>query len=146
MPSDSPDNAAGTAFLCEVSAEGAGGFALDGVVEHVVVVEHPFSPTILMVPAYHPCMAYIPDDVSQIPDNHPGYVPASDDERERLTILLHKRLDQIIDQEQQAGISRQDRERLATIHKQIRADLATILYGATERTVREIERRYRASR
>lgn len=91
-------------------------------------------------------MAYIPDDVSQIPDNHPGFIPASDDERERLTILLHKRLDQIIDQEQQTGISRQDRERLATMHKQVRADLAAIRYGATEKTVRDIERRYRASR
>ncbi|MCT8158242.1 hypothetical protein [Bifidobacterium polysaccharolyticum] len=88
-------------------------------------------------------MAYIPDDVSQIPDNHPGYVPASDDERDRLTILLHKRLDHVIDQEQQAGISRQDRERLTAMHKQIRADLADIRYGATEKTVREIERRYR---
>ena len=88
-------------------------------------------------------MAYIPDDISQIPDNHPSYIPASDDDRERLTILLHKRLDQIIDQEQQTGISRQDRERLVAIHQQIRADLATIRYGATERTVREIERRYR---
>ena len=88
-------------------------------------------------------MAYIPDDVSQIPDNHPGYVPASDSERERLTILLHKRLDQVIDQEQQAGLSRQDRERLKATHQQIRTDLATIRYGATERTVREIERRYR---
>ena len=91
-------------------------------------------------------MDYTPDDVSQIPDNHPGYTPASDDERERLTILLHKRLDQIIDQEQQTGISRQDRERLTVTHQQIRADLAAIRYGATERTVREIERRYRASR
>ena len=91
-------------------------------------------------------MAYIPDDVSQIPDNHPGFIPASDSNRERLTILLHKRLDQIIDQEQQAGLSRQDRERLATIHKQVRADLAAIRYGATEKTVREIERRYRAGR
>ena len=88
-------------------------------------------------------MAYIPDDVSQIPDNHPGYVPASDSDRERLTILLHKRLDQVIDKEQQAGLSRQDRERLAAMHKQIRADLADIRYGATEKTVREIERRYR---
>lgn len=88
-------------------------------------------------------MAYIPDDISQIPDNHSGFVPASDDERERLTILLHKRLDQIIDQEQQAGISRQDRERLASMHQQIRADLADIRYGATEKIVREIERRYR---
>ena len=88
-------------------------------------------------------MAYIPDDVSQIPDNHPGYVPASDSDRERLTILLHKRLDQIIDQEQQTGLSRQDRERLTAIRQQIRADLAAIRYGATERTVREIERRYR---
>ena len=91
-------------------------------------------------------MAYIPDDVSQIPDNHPSYTPASDDERERLTILLHKRLDQIIDQEQQAGLSRQDRERLTATHQQIRADLAAIRYGATEKTVREIERRYRAAR
>ena len=91
-------------------------------------------------------MAYIPDDVSQIPDNHPSYIPASDDDRERLTILLHKRLDQIIDQEQQAGLSRQDREHLAAIHQQIRADLATIRYGATEKTVRQIEQRYRASR
>ena len=91
-------------------------------------------------------MAYIPDDVSQIPDNHPGYVPASDDERERLTILLHKRLDQIIDHEQQTGLSRQDRERLAAMHKQIRADLAAIRYGATEQTVREVERRHRSSR
>ncbi|MBI0089135.1 hypothetical protein H3T86_00155 [Bifidobacterium sp. W8113] len=89
-------------------------------------------------------MAYIPDDISQIPVNHPGYTPASDDERERLTILLHERLDQVIDQEQQAGLSRQDRERLAAMHKQIRADLAAIRYGATERTVREIERRYRS--
>ena len=88
-------------------------------------------------------MTYIPDDISQIPENRPGYVPASDDERERLTILLHKRLDQIIDQEQQAGLSRQDRERLTATHQQIRADLAAIRYGATEKTVREIERRYR---
>ena len=88
-------------------------------------------------------MAYIPDDVSQIPDNHPGFIPASDSERERLTILLHKRLDQVIDQEQQAGHSRQDRERLAAMHQQIRADLAAIRYGATERAVREIEHRYR---
>ena len=91
-------------------------------------------------------MAYIPDDVSQIPDNHPGYTPASDSDRERLTILLHKRLDQIIDQEQQAGLSRHDRERLAAMPKQIRADLAEIRYGATKRTVREIERLYRPGR
>ena len=88
-------------------------------------------------------MAYIPDDVSQIPDNHPGFIPASDSDRQRLTILLHKRLDQVIDQEQQTGLSRQDRERLTATHQQIRADLATIRYGATEKTVRQIERRYR---
>ena len=87
-------------------------------------------------------MAYTPDDISQIPQNHSGYVPASEDSRDRLTILLHKR----IDQDQQAGLSRQDRERLVVIHHQIRADLADIRYGATERTVREIGRRYRESR
>ncbi len=89
-------------------------------------------------------MPYVPDDISQIPDNHPGYTPASDSERERLTILLHKRLDQVIDQEQQADLSRQDRERLKAMHKQIRADLAAIRYGATKKIVREIERRYRS--
>ena len=61
----------------------------------------------------------------------PAYVSASDDERERLTILLHKRLDQLIDQEQQAGLNEQDRERLAAIHQQTRTDLADIRYGAT---------------
>ena len=96
------------------------------------------------IPAYHPGMAYIPEEISQISDSHPSYIPASDDERERLTILLHKRLDQVIDQEQQTGLSRQNRERLATIHQQIRADLATIRYGTTEKTVREIERKYRS--
>ena len=87
-------------------------------------------------------MAYIPDDVSQIPDNHPGYVPAPEDRRERLTILLHKRLDQVIDQEQQPGLSRQERKRLAGLHQQIRTDMAAIRYGATEKTVRDLERRY----
>ena len=88
-------------------------------------------------------MPYALDDISQIPDNHPGYTPASDSEREQLTILLHKRLDQVIDQEQQAGLSRQDRKRLTATHQQIRADLAAIRYGATEKNVREIKRRYR---
>ena len=101
---------------------------------------------------YHPGMAYIcllytspsPRDTrSQILDNHLGYTPASEGERERLTFLLLKRLDQVIEQEQQAGLSRQDRERPAVMHKQIRVDLAAIRYGATEKTVRDIEHRYR---
>ena len=94
---------------------------------------------------YHPGMAYIPDDISQILDNHLGYTPASEGERERLTFLLLKRLDQVIEQEQQAGLSRQDRERPAVMHKQIRTDLADIRYGASERTGGEIERRHGAS-
>ncbi|MBI0150310.1 hypothetical protein [Bifidobacterium sp. M0353] len=85
----------------------------------------------------------IPDDASQMPDNHPGYVPALEDRRERLTIFLHQRLDQIIDQEQQPGISPQERKRLAGLHQQIRTDMAAIRYGATEKTVRDLERRYR---
>lgn len=84
---------------------------------------------------YHPGMAYIPDDIFQIPDNHLGYTPASEGERERLTFLLLKRLDQ----EQQVGLSRQDRERPAVMHKQIRVDLAATRYEATEKTVGDIE-------
>lgn len=41
---------------------------------------------------------YIPDDVSQIPDNHPGYIPAQEDRLKRLNLALHKRLDTVIDQ------------------------------------------------
>lgn len=66
-----------------------------------------------------------------------------DNKRELLTILLRKRFDQVIDQEKQAGLSRQDRECLKAVHQQIRADLAAIRYGATEKTVRDIEHRYR---
>ncbi len=90
-----------------------------------------------------PLMPYIPDDISQIPDNHPDYIPAPKDRRERLTILLHKRLDQIIDQERQSGISTQERERLAGLHQQIREDMTAIRYGATEETVRDLERKYK---
>lgn len=88
-------------------------------------------------------MPYIPDDISQIPDNHPSYIPAPEDRRERLTILLHKQLDQVIDLERQPGLSRQEREKLAGLHQQIRTDMAAIRYGATEKTVRDLERRYR---
>ena len=88
----------------------------------------------------------IPDDASQMPDNHPGYVPALEDRRMRLTILLHKRLDQIIDREQQPGISPQERKRLAGPYQQIRTDMAAIRYGATEKTVRDLERRYKTRR
>ncbi|MCX8671996.1 hypothetical protein J3T91_00465 [Bifidobacterium sp. B4001] len=87
-----------------------------------------------------------PDDVSQMSDNHPGYVPAPEDRRMRLTILLHQRLDQIIDQERQPGISPQERKRLAGLHQQIRTDMAAIRYGATEKTVRDLERRYKTRR
>ena len=87
-------------------------------------------------------MAYIPDDVSKIPDNHTGYTAASDSERKRLIIFLHKRLDQIIDQEHQPGLTRQDRERLAGLHRQVKADIASIRYGARESEVRDLERKY----
>ncbi|QYN60698.1 hypothetical protein GYM67_06195 [Bifidobacterium asteroides] len=91
-------------------------------------------------------MPYIPDDISQIPDNHPSYIPVPEDRRERLTILVHKRLDQVIDQEQQPGISPQEKQRLAGLHQQIRTDMAAIRYGATEKTVRDLERRYKTRR
>ena len=89
---------------------------------------------------------YFPDDISQIPDNHPSCIPALEGRRERLTILLHKRLDQVIDQEQQSGLSGQERERLAAIHQRIRTDMAAIRYRATEETVRDLEREYKTRR
>lgn len=50
-------------------------------------------------------MLYIPDDISQIPDNYPSYIPALNDRRERLTIFLYKQLDQVIDEEHQPDCS-----------------------------------------
>lgn len=85
---------------------------------------------------------YIPDDISQIPDNHPSYVPAPKDRRERLTLALHKRLDAVIDQKSRPDLSDPERRRLASLHKQIRDDMATIRYGASESTVRDLETKY----
>ena len=91
---------------------------------------------------YHARMPYIPDDVSQIPENHPGYVPAPSDRRERLTVALHKRLDAVIDQESRPGLPDPERRRPAVLHGQIREDLAAIRYGARESTVRDLEGKY----
>ena len=87
-------------------------------------------------------MVYIPDDVSQIPDNHPDYITAPPDRRERLTTLMHKRLDQVIDRKNQPGLPRAERERLAAQCRLIREDIASIRYGAREGTVRDLERKY----
>ena len=68
----------------------------------------------------------IPDDASQMPDNHSGYVPAPEDRRMRLTILLHKRLDQVIDQEHQPNCSKHKEEQLKALHQQIRQESTII--------------------
>lgn len=85
---------------------------------------------------------YIPDDVSQVPDNRPSYTPAPQDRRQRLTLALHKYLDAVIDQEARPGLHDPERKHLAILHKQIREDLAAIRYGATESTVRDLETKY----
>ncbi|MBH9978571.1 hypothetical protein H3S87_02680 [Bifidobacterium sp. W8108] len=56
--------------------------------------------------------------------------------------LIHKRLDQIIDQEHQLWLTRQERERLAGLHQQVKADIASIRYGARESEVMRLERKY----
>lgn len=88
---------------------------------------------------------YIPDDIGQIPDNHSSYAPAPKDRRERLTLALHKRLDAIIDHESLPDLPDPERRRLASLHKQIREDLAAIRYGASESTVRDLETKYSTS-
>lgn len=85
---------------------------------------------------------YIPDDISQIPDNHPSYVPAPKDRRERLTLALHKRLDAVINQKSRPNLSDPERRLLVGLHKQIRDDLAAIRYCASESTVRDLETKY----
>lgn len=87
-------------------------------------------------------MSYIPDDVSQLPGNHPACIPVSRSRHERVTILLHKKLDQVIDLEHQPTLHNIERRRLAAIHQQLRNDIQVIKYGASEQTIRDIERKY----
>ncbi|WP_267450447.1 hypothetical protein [Bifidobacterium sp. B4079] len=91
---------------------------------------------------HHAHMPYIPDDVSQIPDNHSGYIPAPSDRRERLCVALHKRLEAVIDQESRPDLYDPDRKRLTSLDKQIREDLAAIRNGAKESRVRDLETKY----
>ena len=62
-------------------------------------------------------MFYIPDDVSQLPDNRDGHIPNARVRCEQLTILLHKRLDTAIDQEGQLNIPQQKRKQLKSSHQ-----------------------------
>ena len=87
-------------------------------------------------------MSYIPDDISQIPDNHPDFLPAPQDRKERLTIFLHKQLDQVIDQEHQPGHNKHKQEQLKALHQQIRQDLTAIRYSAREADIIQLERKY----
>lgn len=87
-------------------------------------------------------MPYIPDDISQIPDNHSSYVLSPKDSLERLTLALHKHLDVVIDQEVRPTLTNPERKRLAILDKQIPEDPATIRYGAKESTVRDLETKY----
>ncbi len=61
-----------------------------------------------------------------MPDKHRSYVPTSNDERERLT--------------------RQERERLAGLHWQVKRDIASIRYRARDGEVRDLERKYKIGR
>lgn len=88
---------------------------------------------------------HISDDVSQIPGSRPSYVSAAKNRQERLTLTLHERLDAVIDQESHPELPDPERKRLASLHKQIREDLASIRYGASESTVKDLETRYSTS-
>ena len=82
-------------------------------------------------------MVYFPDT-----RHHSDYIPAPPDRRERLPVLLHKHLYQSIDQEHQPGLTRQERERLARLHRQVERDIVSIRYGARENEVRDLDRKY----
>ena len=100
---------------------------MDCVVMQAIVVSISFRIT-QQRPACYPCIAYTPDGISRIPDNQPGYRPDLEDWRDRLTILLHKRLDRLIEQEQQDGLSRHDHERLKLISTS-RSELTSLPSG-----------------
>lgn len=88
---------------------------------------------------YHALMPYYPDDISQYPD-HRSDRPADQDFKAQVTTLLHKRLDQVIDQEHQPGLTPAQRQHLADLHRQIRQDLDTIRYQTKESTLRAVWR------
>lgn len=87
-------------------------------------------------------MPYYTDDVSQYPD-HRGDRLADSDLKSQVTTLLHKRLDQVIDQEHRPNLTPAQRQHLAALHKQIRLDLDAIRYQTKESTLRAVRRRYK---
>lgn len=86
---------------------------------------------------------YISDDISLLHDNHPSYILAPSDRRERLTILLHEQLDQVIYQEQQLGLSLQDMERLATLRQQTMIRHSRHQIRSQRGNSQDLERKYK---
>ncbi|MCI1637309.1 MAG: hypothetical protein LKI30_04305 [Bifidobacterium crudilactis] len=62
---------------------------------------------------------------------------------QRTRILLEKRKDAILDALTDPNLSRGERKLLEAQHKEVKADIHTIKYGAPIRVLRELDRKWR---
>lgn len=84
------------------------------------------------------------DDVTTRPKVWPEQHGNSDQERlHRTRTLLEKRKDAIIDALADPNLSRGERQLLEAQHKEVKADIRTIKYGAPLRVLRAAERKWR---
>ena len=84
------------------------------------------------------------DDVTTRPTVWAEQHGNTDQERnQRTRTLLEKRKDAILDALADPNLSRGERKLLETQHKEIKADIRTIKYGAPLRVLRALDRKWR---
>ena len=62
---------------------------------------------------------------------------------QRTRMLLDKRKDAILDAMRNPHLSRAERQHLEAQHREVKADIRTIKYGASIRVLRALERKWR---
>jgi DNA-binding helix-hairpin-helix protein with protein kinase domain len=84
------------------------------------------------------------DDVTTRPKVQAEQHGNTDQERnQRTRTLLEKRKDAILDALRNPRLSRGERKLLEAQHKEVKADIRTIKYGAPIRILRELDRKWR---
>ncbi|MEE8725871.1 MAG: hypothetical protein SOH95_05545 [Bifidobacterium crudilactis] len=84
------------------------------------------------------------DDVTTRPKVQAEQHGNTDQERnQRTRTIMEKRKDAILDALANPNLSRTEREQLEAQHKEIRADIRTIRYGAPIHVLRALDRKWR---
>jgi hypothetical protein len=84
------------------------------------------------------------DDVTTRPKVHAEQHGNTDQERnQRTRTIMEKRKDAILDALTDPDLSRGERKLLEAQHKEVKADIRTIKYGAPIRVLRALDRKWR---